>query len=149
MGKSLTKGVCPECGTIINAWGLTCSDLLACPQCGWCRQDIKPAYQQAGMPVITLQPVSEVSVAVDGTAVELEITATGTGEVTYQWYSNATAVVEDASAISGETDDSYTPPVDEAGVFYYFCRVKNTELDDYTTLDTDICTYTVTASEEV
>jgi uncharacterized repeat protein (TIGR02543 family) len=44
------------------------------------------------------------------------------GELSYQWY-------VDRSEISGATSDSYTPPSNLSGQFYYHCEVTNTNLD--------------------
>ena len=75
-------------------------------------------------PNIGTQPVSA-EYAKDAspvTALFVEATA-ATGTLTYQWYSNTTASNEGGEAIDGATNASYTPAVDVAGIFYYYCVV--------------------------
>ena len=66
-----------------------------------------------------------------GTAVTLNATATVTdgGTVSYQWYSNPTALTINGTAFVGSTAATYAPAVDVAGTFYYYCVVTNTNND--------------------
>ncbi len=56
----------------------------------------------------------------------ISVTATGTGTLAYQWYSNATASNSGGSLISGATNASYTPPANIVGAKYYYCTVTGT-----------------------
>lgn len=54
----------------------------------------------------------------------LSVAATGTGTLTYQWYSNTTASNEGGALINGATNASYTPSVAAVGTKYYYCVVR-------------------------
>ena len=77
------------------------------------------AASPSAAPVITTQPA-------DGNYIEgetitaLKVVATGSGELSYQWYLGA-------EAIDGATAATYTPTVDAIGLYVYHCVVTNTE----------------------
>ena len=77
------------------------------------------AASPSATPVITTQPA-------DGNYIEgetitaLKVVATGSGELSYQWYLGA-------EAIDGATAATYTPTVDAIGLYVYHCVVTNTE----------------------
>jgi hypothetical protein len=50
----------------------------------------------------------------------ITVTASGTGTLTYQWYSNTSNSNSGGVAISGATSSSYTPPSSTAGTTYYY-----------------------------
>jgi hypothetical protein len=77
-------------------------------------------------PQITAQPQSA-SYIVDQVATALSVTATASdgGILTYQWYRNEADSNSDGTALTGETDASYTPPTMEAGTVYYYVVVTN------------------------
>jgi hypothetical protein len=85
----------------------------------------------ANPPEITKQPAS-VAVVVGDTA-KLSVTATGSGTLTYQWYTNTRQTTRGATPIVGATGDTYAPPADAAGKAYYYCQVTNTDLTRTTT----------------
>jgi uncharacterized repeat protein (TIGR02543 family) len=75
----------------------------------------------------------------DATATALSVTASGSGNVTYQWYSNTTANNADGTIIDGATNASYTPSTAETGKLYYYCEVTNTETSKSpTTIKSDV-----------
>lgn len=53
--------------------------------------------------------------------IPLSITATGTGTVTYQWFSNTVNSTTGGTAIGGETNSSFTPGNAALGTTYYYC----------------------------
>lgn len=61
------------------------------------------------------------------TAAPLQVTATGSGTLSYQWQVSMTSAEEDFADIDGATANSYTPPTDTAGEFWYRVVVSNTE----------------------
>jgi prepilin-type N-terminal cleavage/methylation domain-containing protein len=77
-------------------------------------------------PIISDQPGDKI-VNVGGTAL-LSVTASGTGSLSYQWYSNSTNSNSGGSIISGATNSSYSAPTSTEGVTYYYCIVTNTDI---------------------
>lgn len=73
---------------------------------------------------ITTQP-SNATVNKGGNS-SLSVTATGSGTLSYQWYSNATNSNSGGSSISGATNSSYTVPTTSGGKLYYYCIVTST-----------------------
>jgi len=73
-------------------------------------------------PAIVMQPLNTQAICEGGMIMPLSIAVTGgTGNITYQWYSNTTNFNTGGTAISGATLDSYTPPVfNMAGDFYFY-----------------------------
>ena len=55
--------------------------------------------------------------------------ASDSNTYTYQWYSNNTNSNENGEAIEDATVATFTPPVDTAGVTYYYCVVTNPSVD--------------------
>lgn len=53
--------------------------------------------------------------------------ASGSGELTYQWYSNTAKQVSNAVKIPGATKATYSPPTTTASTLYYYCVVTNTD----------------------
>lgn len=79
---------------------------------------MKEVAQEADYTVITKS--SQISA--------LEVYASASGELSYQWYYNATATTEGGTAVEGATESSFKPPVteDAIGTRYYFCKITNT-----------------------
>ena len=81
------------------------------------------------------------------TPAALTITASGSPDPTYQWYSNTSNNNSNGTAISGATEASYTPSTATAGTFYYYCVATNskgsTSSDVATITVNTITTYTV------
>ncbi|SFO79078.1 hypothetical protein SAMN04488519_11522, partial [Algoriphagus ornithinivorans] len=55
----------------------------------------------------------------------ISVTATGTGTLNYQWYSNTSANNITGTLISGATNSSYTPPSSSTGIRYYYVVVSS------------------------
>ena len=68
-----------------------------------------------------------VSYGYGDTAAPLQVTANGNGTLSYQWQVSTTAAQEDFADIDGATANSYTPPTDTVGEFWYRVVVSNTE----------------------
>ncbi|MBC7845308.1 MAG: gliding motility-associated C-terminal domain-containing protein [Flavobacterium sp.] len=69
------------------------------------------------------QPVSS-TVCQGGSPTVLSITVSGaTGTPTYQWYSNLSNNTTTGTAISGETNSTYTPSASTVGTTYYYCII--------------------------
>ena len=74
-------------------------------------------------PAIDSQPLSS-TICLGQTIPALTFTyINGTGSPIYQWYSNTVNSNIGGTAIEGATNDSYSPPVLVAGIFYYYCEV--------------------------
>ncbi len=73
---------------------------------------------------ITTQPVG-FTVCAGGLGV-ISATATGTGTVTYQWFSSATNTNSGGTLIGSATSASYYPDVTVAGMFYYYVVATST-----------------------
>lgn len=84
----------------------------------------KIAVATIAAPAITTQPVNG-NYTEGATPTDLSVIATGDG-LTYQWYSNSTQSTSGASALSGQTGDTYTPSTSTIGTVWYFCVVSGT-----------------------
>ncbi|HEX6914231.1 MAG TPA: hypothetical protein VF145_03265, partial [Chitinophagaceae bacterium] len=69
---------------------------------------------------ISAQPISPSEVCVNGLAPVLNVGASGSGTITYQWYSNTTNSTVGGSLIAGASNSSYTVPVNVPGTVYYY-----------------------------
>ena len=63
---------------------------------------------------------------INTTASAMSVTATGTGTLSYQWYSNTANVNSGGTLLSGATASSYTPITTTAGTSYYYVSVAGT-----------------------
>ncbi|WP_418512754.1 PKD domain-containing protein, partial [Corallibacter sp.] len=71
-------------------------------------------------------PTSE-TICEGGTAsaLSVELNGTGTGTITYQWYSNTVNSNSGGTAITGATGLTYTPPVlNTVGTYYYYVVIN-------------------------
>ena len=73
---------------------------------------------------ITTQPSSPTSVTAGATAPTLTVTATGSGTLSYQWYSNSTNNTLNSTLISNATASNYIPSVTNQGITYYYVVVS-------------------------
>jgi len=69
---------------------------------------------------ITTQSTSPAPVCAGSTIGDITVAASGTGTVTYQWYSNTSASNTGGTLLTGETGTSYTPTNTTAGNYYYY-----------------------------
>jgi CSLREA domain-containing protein len=78
----------------------------------------------AGAPTITQQPQSLQSIAA-GTSASFSVVASGTGSLSYQWFTGISPNTQ--FPIAGATGTSYTTPplAASAGDYYYWVRVSN------------------------
>ena len=92
--------------------------------------EVESSEINAKYPVITAQPRS--ATVIKDASVTISVTATcdDDGEVTYQWYSNATASNEGGELIPEATGSAYKVPTDEAGINYYYVVITNTIEDN-------------------
>jgi hypothetical protein len=86
------------------------------------------AIVDAPSPVISGQPQSGASYTVGLPATDLSVTATGSGILSYQWYSNTTNSNTGGTAITGATGANYTPSTATVGTLYYYVVVTNTDV---------------------
>jgi energy-converting hydrogenase Eha subunit B len=61
----------------------------------------------------------------NGTFSPITVTATGTGTLTYQWYSSSSASTSGGTTV-GTNSNNYTPSAAVAGTLYYYCVVTGT-----------------------
>ena len=93
-------------------------------------------------PKITTQPASAAYVTgYAATALHVAATTSG-GDLSYQWYRCADTEKNSSSAISGATVASYTPSTENAGTFYYYCVVS----DSNGSTGSNVATITVAAA---
>lgn len=79
-------------------------------------------------PTISAHPsTADVLYIKDAAATALSVTASGSGTVTYQWYSNTTASNTDGTILENCTTATCTPSTAATGKLYYYCEVTNTE----------------------
>ncbi|MBK8699748.1 MAG: hypothetical protein IPN29_09425 [Saprospiraceae bacterium] len=76
-------------------------------------------------PSISGAPLTSQNVCKDATPTNLEVTASGSG-LTYQWHSNGSNSNMGGSPVNMATSNTYTPPTDVAGQFFYYCVVTGT-----------------------
>ncbi|MXV53348.1 DUF11 domain-containing protein, partial [Pedobacter sp. HMF7647] len=74
---------------------------------------------------ITVQPAASTTYCINTTASALSVTATGTGTLTYQWYSNSANNTTSGTAVSGATSPTYTPSTTTDGTTYYYVIVSS------------------------
>ncbi|MFC3416723.1 DUF7507 domain-containing protein [Algoriphagus hitonicola] len=84
----------------------------------------------SGVSTITVNPATAITESpedatycIDDPATDLSVSATGTGSLTYQWFSNDTDSNTGGEEIEGADESTYTPATDVAGTFYYYAVV--------------------------
>jgi hypothetical protein len=74
-------------------------------------------------------------------ALSVSASATDGSELSYQWYSNTSAINQDGTAIEGATEASYTLPTDlNEGYHYYYCLITSATLNG---ISSNVATVTV------
>lgn len=78
-------------------------------------------------PVVAISSVTPPTqnICLNGSALPLVSIATGTGRLSYQWYSNTTSSTTGGTLISGATSATYNPPTSTAGTKYYYVVVSD------------------------
>ena len=94
--------------------------------CGTATSLISGAFIVTPATAISSQSTATQTQCIGGTFTAISITATGTGTLTYQWFSNATSSNSGGALITGATNSSYTPSAATAGTLYYYCVVSGT-----------------------
>lgn len=96
--------------------------------------------RQVEVPVITKQPTEGVVTPVELSYLNSELTLSMEAKeanskkdiVFYQWYQASDSSGADATALGGEDGDTLHIESDQdAGTYYYFCRVYSVDRDDY------------------
>lgn len=87
--------------------------------------------ENAATPSITTQPEAAQSVTVEGANPTLNVTASASdsGMLSYQWYSNTSNSTSGGTKINGATSATYSAPTSTVGTTYYYCIVTNTNND--------------------
>jgi hypothetical protein len=81
------------------------------------------------LPTVNTQPTPTQTVCIGGAPNPLTMSYTGgTGTPSYQWFSNTTSSNTGGTPIAGATTNSYSPPANTLGTFYYYGRVTLTGL---------------------
>ncbi|SHO65400.1 glycine-rich domain-containing protein, partial [Algoriphagus zhangzhouensis] len=101
--------------------GTTYYYVVANSDCGTVPTNVSGAFTVTPLTEITLEELDAQAICDGDTFDPISITATGTGTITYQWYSNATNSNSGGTLITGATADTYNPPATAAGTttFYY------------------------------
>ncbi len=98
--------------------------------CGNATSDVSGKVTVTAATAITTHPSTAAASYCQNTAVAsvtaLSVSATGTGTLTYQWYSNTTASKTGGTLITGATTNSYEPSTSSSGDLYYYCVVTGT-----------------------
>ena len=79
----------------------------------------------APAPVIVEQPQNRT--ANIGGTVQLSVTATGSGVLSYQWYSNTVASASGGILVQNSSGSAIQIPANAAGTTYYYCIITNTD----------------------
>ncbi|MEL0456156.1 PKD domain-containing protein [Flavobacteriaceae bacterium SZ-1-7] len=76
-------------------------------------------------PIITSQPLPSQTLCQNTAPLDLEVDVSGGigSSYTYQWYSNTTNSNTGGNLISGETTNTFTPPTNTIGSFYYYVEI--------------------------
>jgi hypothetical protein len=82
---------------------------------------------KAVAPTITTQPTSKTTTTDTAVSLTIAATASDSGTLSYQWYSNTSNSNSGGTSLSGATNATYSPPVSSAGTVYYYCTVTNTK----------------------
>jgi hypothetical protein len=90
-----------------------------------------PAYLNVR---ISAEPVSG-QMCINTTPTALSVNALGNAP-SYQWFTNSSNSLTNATIISGATSSSYVPPVNSTGTKYYFCIVSDPNASGCTISDT-------------
>jgi gliding motility-associated-like protein len=110
---------------------------------GGCSQIVSNTASVNVVPQITVDAVAPPqTICVGGTADQLEVTFSGgTGNPTYQWFSNTSNTNTAGTLITNATNSTYTPPVfNTVGNFYFYTEIS---------LDGDGCSAAVSDAFEV
>ena len=94
--------------------------------CGTATSAISGAFIVNPATAITSQSTATQTQCITGTFTAISVTASGTGTLTYQWYSNASSTNSGGTPISGATGSSYIPSAAAVGTLYYYCIVTGT-----------------------
>lgn len=86
---------------------------------------------------IATQPLASQDVCQSASPTNLTVTPSvcggnGSEVYSYQWYKNTTRSTSGATIIEGATNATYTPPTEEIGTTYYFCKVTINSYTKYT-----------------
>jgi hypothetical protein len=73
---------------------------------------------------ITTQSTASQSVCLNNPFSAMSVIASGTGSLSYQWYSNTLASNTGGTLLVGETNATYTPSSSSSGTSYYYCVVS-------------------------
>ena len=77
------------------------------------------------MPTITLQPEITQTLCKNSAPINLSVTAAdGSGQFSYQWYSNTSNNTGSGSEIQGATSNIFVPSTSIAGTTFYYCIVS-------------------------
>ncbi|MCD7947519.1 MAG: S-layer homology domain-containing protein [Oscillospiraceae bacterium] len=90
------------------------------PVLAWQTADTAPTSEIT----ITGQP-SDADYEQGDTPIALNVTATATGVLTYQWYRNTAETTSGAELVSGETTTSCTPDTSAATTWYYYVVITD------------------------
>ena len=96
--------------------------------CGSATSAVSGAFVVNPATAISSQSTAAQTQCINGTFTAISVTATGTGVLTYQWYSNTSASTSGSSnlgAANGAQTNSYTPQTTNAGTLYYYCVVHS------------------------
>ena len=94
--------------------------------CGIVTSSVSGAFIVNPATVISAQSTSAQTQCITGSFTPMTVTATGTGTLAYQWFSNSTASNTGGSSLgsaNGAQTSSYTPQATTAGTHYYYCVV--------------------------
>lgn len=104
----------------------------------------KVTVNTASAPTIN-SSLSDATVTQGETATLSIDASTTSGTLSYQWYSNTTGSTTGATAITGATASTYSPPTAGPGMTYYYCIVTSTLGTSTATATSGIAAVTVTA----
>ncbi len=96
--------------------------------CGSVTSNVSGAFTVNPATSITSQSTTGQTTCLNVPFTSISITASGTGTLTYQWYSNATTGTSGGTSLgsgNGAQTNTYTPQSVTAGTLYYYCVVHS------------------------
>jgi large repetitive protein len=125
-GTSISSATSSTYAAPTTASGTTYYYVVVSGACGTAATSDAVAVIVTASTAITTQPASPAAVCENGTSPDLSVVASGTGTVTYQWYSNSANSNSGGTIIPTATNSTYSAPTATTGTTYYYVEVAST-----------------------
>ncbi|WP_167616138.1 HYR domain-containing protein [Maribellus sediminis] len=119
IGGATSNTYTPPSGTV----GTLYYYVVVSGTCGTATSSVSGAHTVNAETKITTENLAGQIICDGSTFSAINVVASGTGAISYQWYSNTVANNTTGTPISGATSASYTPPSASVGTTYYYVEV--------------------------